>query len=76
MNQIARGGYDPTPLERGAPQGCRKPHSLRGQIPPFSRTSKEVRTADTATLCQTLKALQNRIEPWTFRSGGGRDAVF
>ena len=69
MNQIVRGGDDPTPPEGGT---TRMPQTsgLRGQIPPSSRISKEIRTADTATVCQTQKALQTGIEPMTFRSRG------
>ena len=57
--QIVRGGYGTIqPHRRGAPQGCRNAANLSGlmqgpnpnQIPP----SKEIRTADTATVCQTL----------------------
>ena len=72
MNQIVRGGYDPAPPEGGT---TRMPQTsgLRGQIPPSSRISKEIRTADTATVCQTLFSVaEMRLEPGGFLSTGGK----
>ena len=62
MNQIVRGGDDPTPPEGGTtrmPQTC----GLRGQIPPSSRISKEIRAADTATMCQTQECQKPGSNP-------------
>jgi hypothetical protein len=58
MNQIASGGDDPTPPEGGT---TRVPQTSQSQgpapsLPPSRRTSKEIRTADTATMCQTRSA--------------------
>jgi hypothetical protein len=43
---------------------------LRGQIPPSSRISKEIRIADTATMCQTQDddgmSESHRVEPGSF----------
>ena len=57
MNQIARGGDDPTPPEGGT---TRVPQTsqFQGQLPPSRQTSKKIRTADTATMCQTRTPLQ------------------
>jgi hypothetical protein len=62
MNQIVRGGDDPTPPEGGT---TRMPQSsgLRGQIPPSSRISKEIRTADTATMSQTQECQKPGSNP-------------
>jgi hypothetical protein len=52
MNQIARGGDDPTPPEGGTTRVLQTSQSL-GPAPSSRRNSKEIRTADTATMCQT-----------------------
>jgi len=50
-----------SPTGGGGAQGCRKPQVLGANPslqPNFQGDSWEIRTADTATVCQTLKALQ------------------
>ena len=68
MNQIAR----VQPHRRGAHhKGAANLTVSQGpQLPPSLRTSKEIRTADTATMCESLRVAETRLEPGTFRSRG------
>ena len=65
MNQMARGGDDPTPPEGGTtrvPQTSQSPGPAPS-LPPNLQGDR--RTADTATMCQTVA--ETRLEPGTFQ---------